>query len=256
MKAYLDLIGSDEYRLYKEAKQLGMVIEEGHVGDYAYYIKKNEDSLGIRVSARQESNDSLMKLWARLEPRIEGKVYFLLNKDNKKFESFISSKGFNFWHGTYELVYEGQAPEPVDLSIQAYRLEDFDSYIQVLSCFSEVRKACNLQPYDWYYHHQEEAKASFNEHFIKNEIFSTLVDDKIVGVSIVEGQEIELIAVHKDYQGQGYGKKMLLHWMRYLIEEKGHSTIRLGMLASNDKALKLYTGVGFKACAGVRVLEN
>lgn len=52
------------------------------------------------------------------------------------------------------------------------------------------------------------------------------------------------IAIHPDYQGQGYGKALLLELIDNL-EKKGVSTLWLEVRESNTKAFQLYESLGF-----------
>ena len=77
-----------------------------------------------------------------------------------------------------------------------------------------------------------------------------IVDDKIVAmgalkkVSSNQG-EIKRVRVHRDYQKQGYGQKML----SFLIETAvglGYTELRLDTIAGNTAAERLFTRLGFQ----------
>ncbi|WP_376478243.1 GNAT family N-acetyltransferase, partial [Streptomyces sp. NPDC056237] len=82
-----------------------------------------------------------------------------------------------------------------------------------------------------------------------HQIYSALIDDKVIGTITVTEQKHSTIlsgfAVHPSYQGKGYGKEILSYMVHTLIT-KGISTIELEVETKNKNALKLYTQCGFE----------
>ena len=60
--------------------------------------------------------------------------------------------------------------------------------------------------------------------------------------------EIEGIAIHRDFQGKGLGRALLLAVMGELAA-LGRSRCRLLVATDNRKAFSLYRNAGFKAAA-------
>ncbi len=90
----------------------------------------------------------------------------------------------------------------------------------------------------------ESIKQIFKE---KSSGFVGKVKSKYVGVVICiadDKPEILDIMVHPEMQGRGYGKA-LLHKAIINLQEKGFSSISLGVFESNQPAHKLYRIAGF-----------
>lgn len=256
LKRYLDTLGDSEYDLYIKAKEEGRLIKQSQVGSYHYYIKQNDDSISIRIACLEEQLVDAKKMLKVIKD-LKDKVYVIMGMTCRHLENLLQMTDFSYWHGTYELYYTGPPPAQENLHFEDYKLSDFDRYIEILGpAFADVRKACQLKPHDWFSNNRDQAEKDFKNNYVNNEIFSLVHENKIIGVSIIEDHHIELIAIDKAYQGQGFGKAMLRYWMRYLLVEKAYDKLVLGMLASNDKALKLYTDQGFVLQAGLKIYRN
>ena len=72
----------------------------------------------------------------------------------------------------------------------------------------------------------------------------------IVFYGTIESTDIFEVAIKKEYQGRGFGKKLLIESMKYLIEDKKNIEIKnkflLEVNEKNKKALKLYKKIGFE----------
>ena len=72
----------------------------------------------------------------------------------------------------------------------------------------------------------------------------------IVFYGTIESTDIFEIAIKKEYQGRGFGKKLLIESMKDLIEDKKNIEIKnkflLEVNEKNKKALKLYKKIGFE----------
>ena len=72
----------------------------------------------------------------------------------------------------------------------------------------------------------------------------------IVFYGTIESTDIFEVAIKKEYQGRGFGKKLLIESMKDLIEDKKNIEIKnkflLEVNEKNKKALKLYKKIGFE----------
>ena len=72
----------------------------------------------------------------------------------------------------------------------------------------------------------------------------------IVFYGTIESTDIFEVAIKKEYQGRGFGKKLLIESMKDLIEDKKNIEIKnkflLEVNEKNKEALKLYKKVGFE----------
>lgn len=131
------------------------------------------------------------------------------------------------------------ADAPVsDISLTPFRDSFSSQYISIYNeCFYEMRKALDIKPYNFYCGiKQLEAK--------KDSLFLLTNGDVIIGAVSCSGTEIDDLIVNKNYQGQGYGKKLLM-WAVGHIRAYSGEPITLTVAKWNRKAVKLYLQNGF-----------
>ena len=94
----------------------------------------------------------------------------------------------------------------------------------------------------------ENQKGEIN--FDKNRETEKNVLGYIVFYGTIESTDIFEVAIKKEYQGRGFGKKLLIESMKDLIEDKKNIEIKnkflLEVNEKNKKALKLYKKIGFE----------
>ena len=94
----------------------------------------------------------------------------------------------------------------------------------------------------------ENQKGGIN--FDKNRENEKNVLGYIVFYGTIESTDIFEIAIKKEYQGRGFGKKLLIESMKDLIEDKKNIEIKnkflLEVNEKNKKALKLYKKIRFE----------
>ena len=94
----------------------------------------------------------------------------------------------------------------------------------------------------------ENQKGGIN--FDKNRENEKNVLGYIVFYGTIESTDIFEVAIKKEYQGRGFGKKLLIESMKDLIEDKKNIEIKnkflLEVNEKNKKALKLYKKIGFE----------
>ena len=94
----------------------------------------------------------------------------------------------------------------------------------------------------------ENQKGEIN--FDKNRKNEKNVLGYIVFYGTIESTDIFEVAIKKEYQGRGFGKKLLIESMKDLIEDKKNIEIKnkflLEVNEKNKKALKLYKKMGFE----------
>ena len=95
---------------------------------------------------------------------------------------------------------------------------------------------------------EENQKGGIN--FDKNRENEKNVLGYIVFYGTIESTDIFEVAIKKEYQGRGFGKKLLIESMKDLIEDKKNIEIKnkflLEVNEKNKKALKLYKKIGFE----------
>ena len=123
----------------------------------------------------------------------------------------------------------------MEVSFQKLAKSDLDDV-------QEIERACFPTPW---------SKAAFiNEIHFERSIFKTLkIGSRLIGYGgfwlVLDGIHISNIAIHPDYQRQGFGRMLLTHLLEEAVA-RGASQASLEVRRSNMAALKLYGEFGFK----------
>ena len=64
------------------------------------------------------------------------------------------------------------------------------------------------------------------------------------------------ISLHPDSHGQALGRDAVAAMARWLFEERGHHRVTIDPRASNERAVRCYTSVGFKPVGVMRRYEK
>lgn len=139
----------------------------------------------------------------------------------------------------YEMMYADDRIEQSDITCIPFGTEFFQEYMRIYNeCFYQMRKALDIQPYNFLNSYQQIADK------VKN-IYLLIEQGEIIGSVACYGNEIDDLIVNKTFQHRGYGKQLLLWGMQY-IREKNSNPITLHVAEWNNDALMLYTKVGFE----------
>ena len=188
-----------------------------------------------------------IQLWV-LEANVNARRFYENNgfKNTGKIRSIY--RGNNYRQLQYELLPEVWAYEMYyyDRKIESmpnihclpFREEYFEEYMCIYNeCFYEMRKALDIEPYNWYSQYSQMEDKAEN-------IFVLLEDDHIIGSVACFGNEIDDLIVRKSHQNRGYGKQLLL-WAMNHIRQDNDQEITLHVAEWNKEALGLYESVGF-----------
>ncbi|MBU3133746.1 GNAT family N-acetyltransferase [Clostridium gasigenes] len=158
---------------------------------------------------------------------------------------FFINRGFRKWFGYHKMMYCGEKVES-DLQLINYDNKYYDCYKNVYEdCFFELRSALGFKPTRACYSADELIKN-------KDNIFLFLDGKDLIGSVSLINNEIDDLIVNEKYQGNGYGKKLLNFAINY-YQNNDVENINLGVAQWNDKAIKLYTSVGFKVVVSSEV---
>ena len=115
----------------------------------------------------------------------------------------------------------------------------FKAYMEIYNkCFYEMRKALDIEPYDFLHGYEQIAEKS-------KDIFLYVHDDKIIGSVACYGNELDDLIVANDFQNKGYGNQLLLWGMQH-IRKRSDDPITLHVADWNKKAIALYEKNGFQ----------
>ena len=99
------------------------------------------------------------------------------------------------------------------------------------ACFYEMRKALDIEPYNFLNDYEQISEKS-------KDIFLFVCEEEIIGSVACYGTEIDDLIVNKKFQNKGYGKQLLLWGMNY-IRQSSNESVSLHVAKWNEKALKL-----------------
>lgn len=137
----------------------------------------------------------------------------------------------------YEMYYDKMC-EASNITCLPFKEEYFAEYMSIYNeCFYDMRKALDIEPYNWYSQYEQMADKAEN-------VFLLLEDKQIIGSVACYGKEIDDLIVKKSYQKKGYGKQLLL-WAMNHIRQRDNSEITLHVAEWNKGALELYKKIGF-----------
>lgn len=126
----------------------------------------------------------------------------------------------------------------VDIECIRFDKRFFEEYKRIYNeCFYDMRKSLDIKPFCFlsdYTQIQDKI----------NNIFLFMDNDSIVGSVACYGNEVDDLFVNKKYQGQGFGRQLLLWAMKY-ITRKNNNPIVLHVAAYNKTAIGLYKSIGF-----------
>lgn len=138
----------------------------------------------------------------------------------------------------YEMQYIGGKVES-DLILSPFSAEYYPVYEKIYNdCFYDMRKALNVKPYHFYSSIEQLSGK-------KDNIFLWIENEKLIGSVACYGNEIDDLIVSKQYQGQGYGKHLLL-WAIHYLQNMNDLPIMLHVAKWNIKALNMYEKNNFR----------
>ncbi|WDV47333.1 GNAT family N-acetyltransferase [Clostridiaceae bacterium M8S5] len=213
-------------------------------GTYCYVemgIASNEQIKPVGLALWEEANKFL----------VENSVDFIEIyhvKDNLNWQELFDEIGFEYWYSINRFEYKGDKFKEPEIYVQKYEDSYYEDKIRLESeAFTALRKENDIKPYNWYLSASKEALESSRKETLqeKEYIYLFLENEKIVGVSMVKNAEIELFFVSLEYQGKGYGRKILEYTVNRGLEQN-EDGVYLNALQSNEKAQNIYRRLGFR----------
>ncbi|MBB6217762.1 ribosomal protein S18 acetylase RimI-like enzyme [Anaerosolibacter carboniphilus] len=150
---------------------------------------------------------------------------------------FFIHRGFNKRYGYHSMMYTGGKVNS-DLQLINYDDNYYEAYKKVYEdCFFEMRKELGFKPY-------RDCSSADKLIANKDKIFLLLDSQELIGSVLLLDNEIDDLIVNEEYQGQGYGKKLINFGINY-CQSRGDKNISLGVIDWNAKAIALYVNSGF-----------
>ena len=136
----------------------------------------------------------------------------------------------------YKMEYLHPTEEKTKVELVRYSSVFQQKYKKMYNeCYHEMREALDRMPYDFI-----QDDSFFQEGM--DTVFLLLDQDEIIGSVALKENEIDDLLVNKLYQGQGYGKEILLWALQKVQSER----VYLHVAEWNKKAINLYKKVGFE----------
>ncbi len=136
----------------------------------------------------------------------------------------------------YEMEYRHPVDERSTVELVPYTHEFKDQYKALYNgCYHEMREALNIRPFDFI-----QDDSFFDSGMDK--VYLLIKDNEIIGSVALKDGEIDDLIVDRKYQGQGYGKQILLWALEHMDSEK----IILHVADWNKRAIRLYEKTGFE----------
>jgi GNAT superfamily N-acetyltransferase len=191
----------------------------------------------------------------------EENVRFIMagyDEKNPFYSAFYSENGYTPWYGYSSLIYTGQRQPDNHLIMRLYMEEDFeDYYIALGECFTPMRQAMDIPPYNVFSDRSEERIIKLKEEMTKNKenIFMFFEGDTWVGSSLINQEDIDDLFVVPSQIGKGYGKAILQSTINLCLDRKLEN-IYLGVVHWNIKAFNLYLKTGFKMIKSIKYMRR
>ena len=136
----------------------------------------------------------------------------------------------------YKMEYLHPTEEKTGVELVRYSSAFQEKYKKMYNeCYHEMREALDRKPYDFI-----QNDSFFQEGM--DTVYLLLDGDEIIGSVTIKDDEIDDLLVNRLYQGQGYGKGILLWALQNM--QSGHVTLHVAEW--NKKAINLYKKVGFE----------
>ena len=136
----------------------------------------------------------------------------------------------------YKMEYVHPVNEKASIDMVLYTPEFQEKYKKMYNeCYHEMREALKIEPYDF---------IQDNSFFDKgmDVVYLLLDGENIIGSVALKGDEIDDLIVAPEYQGYGYGNKILLWALKNIKSDR----IYLHVADWNKRALNLYKKMGFE----------
>lgn len=218
------------------------------------YIKKSDDVSEICISLPSDElfndfNELYDNILSFFGGELPSPFRITANGYNNKFIEFLIQKGLRYRYSAFELrlIKESKfAYSGSDLTFLSYESKYDDLYIDLLGhAFEKMRMDLDLKPYNWHEANRESSLQYFKEQQKLDNFQGVWMDNELVGITILDENNIEMIAVRNDLQGRGYGKQILHYLINKLINELKYKEIIIAVMEINKKALSLYKKAGF-----------
>jgi len=143
----------------------------------------------------------------------------------------------------YEMKYTNPVTEHSTVTLVPYSAGYQETYKKMYNaCYHKMREALDIKPYDFI-----QDDSFFAEGM--DAVYILLDEDRLIGSVALKGEELDDLIVAPEYQGQGYGKQILL----WALENMHVEQILLHVAEWNQRAIRLYKKYGFEITETIKI---
>jgi GNAT superfamily N-acetyltransferase len=156
------------------------------------------------------------------------------------------------------MIYTGQRQIENHLTMRLYEESDFfDYYVALGECFTPMRQALDIVPYNVFEDRKEERLVKLRAEMLKNRenIFMFYDGDTWVGSSLINQEDIDDLFVVPSLMGKGYGRLILQSTINRCLD-RNMEHIYLGVVHWNVKAKNLYLKTGFNEIKSINYMRR
>ncbi len=201
------------------------------------------------LTAALIKSDIDVRLKRALINRGKRPLFYNLRGDNVSLTQGLRQQGFNRDTLGYELVCDQVQAAPVDLGELAPKAFDDSSFEAVVSLLDSAFNPLTERAggsRNSFSRGRESLQQRLEEKSVSGDFWSFWLQEDLIGVTYFSGDVIEVLAVHPQHQGRGFGALMLKHAVQWLIHTKGFPAAYLFVVAENPQAKRFYHRHGFE----------
>jgi GNAT superfamily N-acetyltransferase len=191
----------------------------------------------------------------------EGGIRFVMAGYDEKlpfYPLFYAQKNYSPWYGYSTMIYTGLRQPENHLTKRLYEeAYFFDYYVALGECFTPMRQAMDIPPYNVFEDRREDRLIKLKEEMLKNRenIYLFYDGDTWVGSSLINPDDIDDLFVVPSMMGKGYGKLILQSTINLCLD-RNMEQIYLGVVHWNVKAKNLYLKTGFKEIKSINYMRR
>lgn len=200
------------------------------------FVSQEYESIGIGSMLIKEYEKMLIH-----NEKVEHTVFTCLYSDTELINT-LDSNGYRLYFSSYIMERTGEAFPSKDIFVRNYEEKDYFEWDRICElAFYHMRQRIGMYP-PFFYTPVEWEREQFAKN--KDNMFVMIVDNTIVAIGKIKGNEISIIAVSIEHQSRGYGR----YFVEFLVNEiisRGEDKVLLEVVKGNF-AKTLYESLGFK----------
>lgn len=172
---------------------------------------------------------------------IERSIGVCIDGDQSSLQ-FVYKNGYHILYSSYIMEREAEVLPESNFPIRQYQDIDYPKWHMIREiAFFNMRERVGILPPFYYPPSEWERKNFLND---KNNRYVMFVDDEMVAIGVIDGNELRQVAVRPDMQSRGYGRAMVSFLVNEMIN-RGEKVINLEVVKGNPAKI-MYESLGFE----------